>query len=140
MQISTRTCDEQEQNQFLQGFVEEVRELLDTLNLKLIQLEETPEDEELIDQIFRTVHTIKGSAGFAGLKKISEISRRLEDVFKEVRKGAFKVTPLFIEVIYAALDTLTALMNKPEANDVSEADISSLFKRLDRIFENSPRR
>ena len=61
--------DDQLLARMLQDFLEEAQEHLDQLNLNLIQLEEGPEDEELIDQIFRSVHTLKGSAAFAGVKK-----------------------------------------------------------------------
>ncbi len=99
--------DDQLLARMLQDFLEEAQEHLDQLNLNLIQLEEGPEDEELIDQIFRSAHTLKGSAAFAGLKNISEIAHKMEEVFGAVRKGAFKITSSVIDVMYEGLDALT---------------------------------
>ena len=64
-----------------QDFLEEASEHLDQLNLNLIQLEGGAEEEALIDETFRIVHTIKGSSAFVGLKEMSEVSRKMEEVF-----------------------------------------------------------
>ena len=85
--------DNQILKQMLQDFLEEALELLDQLNLILIQLEDEPESEDSVNQIFRIVHTIKGSAGFAGLDEMSSIGRKMEELFGQVRKGTLKVTP-----------------------------------------------
>ena len=71
-QNDAQDLDTQLLKQMLQDFLEEALELLDQLNLHLIQLEEEPENDELINQIFRIAHTIKGSAGFAGLDEMSK--------------------------------------------------------------------
>ena len=73
--------DNQIMSRMLKDFMNEAQEHLDQLNLNLIQLEEAPEEETLIDEIFRTVHTLKGSASFAGLKQVTEMSRKLEEIF-----------------------------------------------------------
>ncbi|MDY6972640.1 MAG: Hpt domain-containing protein, partial [Thermodesulfobacteriota bacterium] len=96
----------------LRDFLEEAPEHLDQLNLKLIQLEKEPEEDELIDDVFRTVHTLKGSAAFVGLEKISEISRKMEDVFGAVRKGTLNITTSIIDIMYEGLDVLTNLIAK----------------------------
>ena len=125
--------DDQLLARMLQDFLEEAQEHLDQLNLNLIQLEEGPEDEELIDQIFRSVHTLKGSAAFAGLKNISEIAHKMEEVFGAVRKGAFKITSSVIDVMYEGLDVLTILIEKAAADDGRVMDISLILQKLDGI-------
>lgn len=125
--------DAQLLKQMLQDFLEEALELLDQLNLNLIQLEEEPENEELISQIFRIAHTIKGSAGFAGLEEMSRIGRKMEELFGEVRKGALKVSPAFVNVMFDGLDTLSTLREKAVGNDTSPADIEPILQQLDQL-------
>ena len=125
--------DNQILNRMLQDFLKEAQEHLDQLNLNLIQLEEEPERETTINLIFRTVHALKGSAAFAGLKKISEISRKMEEVFGFIRKGTFKVTASVIDVMYEGLGVLTTLIDEAESHNNSEMDVSWILKKLDNI-------
>jgi len=125
--------DDQILGRMLQDFLKEAREHLDHLNLNLIQLEEDPNDESLIDEIFRSAHTLKGSAAFAGLKQISEISRKMEEILGSVRKGTFNITPKIIDVMFEGLDVLTTLLDKTATNDSSEGDISRILEKLDGI-------
>jgi len=117
--------------EMLQDFLKEAPEHLDQLNLNLIQLQEDPEEEELINEIFRSVHTLKGSAGFVGLKEISEVSRKMEQVFGSVRKGTSNITAPIIAVMYEGLDVLTTLIDKATANDSAEVDVSAILQKLD---------
>lgn len=122
-----------------QDFLKEAPEHLDQLNLNLIQLQEDPEEEELINDICRSVHTLKGSAGFVGLKEVSEVSRKMEQVFGGVRKGTFNITAPIITVMYEGLDVLTTLIDKAAANDSAEVDVSPILQKLDGIPGNTIR-
>ena len=129
--------DDQLLTQMLQDFLEEAPDYLEQLNLNLVQLEQEPAEEELIDEIFRTVHTMKGSAAFVGLKEISEISRKMEGIFGDVRKGNFSITDSVIAVMYDGVDVLTALVGKATDNDGPEVDISWILQKLGGIPENT---
>jgi chemotaxis protein histidine kinase CheA len=134
---NVQDMDDQILNRMLQDFLEEARERLDYLNLNLVQLEEEPAEEALIDEIFRTVHTLKGSAAFAGLKEISEIARKMEEVFGNVRKGTIKITSPFINIMYEGVDILTIFIEKAADNDGSEVDTSRILEKLDQISRNT---
>lgn len=125
--------DAQLLKQMLQDFLEEANDLLDQLNLHLIQLEGEPDNEDLISQIFRIAHTIKGSAGFAGLEEMSKIGRKMEDTFGAVRKGNVKVTPAVVNVMFDALDVLTFLREKAAGGDSSPSDITEISRKLDNL-------
>ena len=125
--------DNQILKQMLQDFLEEAQELLDQLNLNLIQLESEPENEDLINQLFRIVHTIKGSAAFAGLEQMSLIGRKLEDFFGNVRKGKFKITPAIVNTLFDGIDMLSALRDKAAEGDMSETDISDIIGKLEQV-------
>ncbi|GAB4335132.1 MAG: hypothetical protein Kow0089_04710 [Desulfobulbaceae bacterium] len=126
--------DNQILKQMLKDFLEEALELLDQLNLILIQLEDDPENEETVQQVFRIAHTIKGSAGFAGLEEMSAIGRKLEEIFGAVRKGTIKVTPPFMDLMFEALDTLSSLRESAAAEAPVQADVQAMLDRLDQLL------
>lgn len=123
--------DDQILKQMLQDFLEEAMELLDQLNLILIQLEDEPDNEDSINQIFRIVHTIKGSAGFAGLEEMSNVGRKLEDLFAQVRKGAVKITPTFMDLMFECLDTLSALRESAASGSSIQVDVPGILDKLE---------
>ena len=126
--------DNQILKQMLQDFLEEALELLDQLNLILIQLEDEPDNEDSINQIFRIVHTIKGSAGFAGLDEMSSIGHKLEDLFGQVRKGELKVSTPVIDLMFEALDTLSALRESAASDTPTQIDISTIMDKLNQTL------
>lgn len=131
--------DAQLLKQMLQDFLEEANDLLDQLNLHLIQLEGEPENEDLINQIFRIAHTIKGSAGFAGLEEMSKIGRKMEDVLGAVRKGSIRISPSLVNVMFDALDVLTFLREKADGGDTTPSDITEIIRKLDNITADASR-
>jgi len=134
---NAQDLDNQIMSRMLKDFLNEAQEHLDQLNLNLIQLEAAPEEETLINEIFRTVHTLKGSASFAGLEQITEISRKLEEIFGNVRKGNFSITPSRINIIFEALDILNDLIVNTAATGASGKDLSHIFEKLDQIPEDT---
>lgn len=132
-QNDVQDLDAQLLKQMLQDFLGEALELLDQLNLNLIQLEDEPDNEDLISQIFRIAHTIKGSAGFAGLEEMSRIGRKMEEIFGEVRKGSLKVTPPFISTMFSGLDILSTLRERAVAQDTTPVAIDPLLRQMDQL-------
>jgi HPt (histidine-containing phosphotransfer) domain-containing protein len=136
-QNDVQDLDAQLLKQMLQDFLEEALELLDQLNLNLIQLEDEPDNTDLINQIFRIAHTIKGSAGFAGLEAMSRIGRKMEDVFGEVRKGTVKVSPPFIGIMFSGLDLLSTLRERAAAEDLTPVAIDSVLQQFDQYINQA---
>jgi len=91
-------------------FVTESREHLESLEPKLLQLEKNPEDQELLNAIFRTFHTIKGSSSFLGLVQITELSHKLENILDKLRKGELKVNSEIIDLLFKGMDLLRSLV------------------------------
>ncbi|MCL7488128.1 MAG: Hpt domain-containing protein [Desulfobulbaceae bacterium] len=129
---NAQDLDDQILKQMLQDFLEEALELLDQLNLVLIQLEDEPENEDSINQIFRIVHTIKGSAAFAGLEEMSGIGRKMEEIFGQVRKGELKVTPAVVDLMFEAMDALSALRESAASGAPAQVDTPEILSRLHR--------
>jgi len=130
--------DNQILQRMLQDFLEEARQHLDQLNLNLIQLEEEPAAEETIQVIFRTVHSLKGSAAFAGLQQICEVARKMEEVFGSVRKGALNITDAVIQAMYAGVDVLRTLIDSAGSGSNAGEDISVILKKLDGLRDDKP--
>jgi two-component system chemotaxis sensor kinase CheA len=130
MTDSTDELDIQLLGQMREDFLEESAEQLDQLNLDLVKLEENPEDTELINEIFRIVHTLKGGASFVQLDGIREVAHVMEDVFGAIRKGSVQVTGSMIDVMLEALETLVTLRAKAAAKDGIEVDTSWIIQEL----------
>ncbi len=87
-------------------FLEEVREILETLDQSLVQLEREPHNVALIQGIFRAAHTLKGSSGAMGLKNVASLTHAMEDVLDKVRNNALDVTADVTDALLKALDRL----------------------------------
>lgn len=91
-------------------FVSESREFLRQMNDSMVQLEERPDDRELVDQMFRACHSIKGMAGMMNMKTVQDTAHALEDVLGAVRDERLEPTGRVAEVVYKGLDALDAMV------------------------------
>jgi len=112
-----------------QDFLVEAGELFDLLNDQLAELNDNPQDEELLNAIFRAFHTIKGGAGFLELSAMVEVCHRAEDLFDLLRKDKIKVDSSLIDVIFQVLDVVGDMFeNIHDDEPLQDADISLLNK------------
>ena len=95
--------------EIVKEFLVESGDHLDDVESKILQLEENPENEDIINSIFRPIHSIKGSAGFLGMNDIGKVSHELETLMDEARKAKIKITPEIIEILYEGIDILKKL-------------------------------
>jgi two-component system chemotaxis sensor kinase CheA len=98
-------------------FRQEASELFDVLEGALLDLGQRPDDRELVDSVFRTLHTIKGSGAMFGFDKVASFTHEFETAFDRVRKGEIKPTHELISVALAAKDYIRALIEAPESTD-----------------------
>lgn len=117
------------------AFFEEAKEHLEILEKTLIRIESFPEDIdiELVNEIFRAIHTIKGSSGFLGLVSIKSLSHAMENVIGKIRKKNLFPTPALISLLLEATDTLSKMVDQIDESD--NFNIKILTKKLDQ-FEN----
>ena len=101
-------------SQYMQMFLEESMDNLQTLNESLLELEQNPEDIDRINAIFRVAHTIKGMAATMGFTDIAELTHKMEDVLSEFRDGELKVSQEVVTVLFDCLDTLEKMINNIE--------------------------
>ena len=97
-------------NEILNDFLLEATEILDQLGEQLVDLEQQPDDSELLNAIFRGFHTVKGGAGFLGITALVETCHRAEDVFNVLRQGQRRVTSELMDAILQALDVVNGMM------------------------------
>ena len=108
--------------EILQSFVDESREHLADVETELLRAEaaEGKTPPEVINQVFRCVHSIKGGAGFLGLERIKELSHQLENVVGLMREGQLVPSPQTITVLLQATDRLRELVEEVEQSNLME--------------------
>lgn len=97
-------------SQYLEIFIDETKEHLQTLSDQLLILEQEPENMDTINEIFRAAHSLKGMAGTMGYKRMQRLTHDMENVFQEIRSGNMKVQPELIDVLFRGLDALEAYL------------------------------
>ncbi|MCI5884153.1 MAG: chemotaxis protein CheA [Clostridiales bacterium] len=93
-------------SQYLELFIDETKEHLQSLNEHILELEKEPENADTINEIFRAAHTLKGMAGTMGYTRMQRLTHDLENVFQEIRNGNMKATAKLIDILFRGLDAL----------------------------------
>lgn len=117
----------------LHEFVEEAREHLGDIEMQLLQIEAMGADinDDLVNTVFRAIHSIKGAAGFLGLKQINEVSHRLENVLGNVRDRKLVPDPFNVDVMLKAADRLRKLIeNISTSNDTDNVELCTKLDAL----------
>lgn len=117
-------------DEILQDFLVEASEILEQLGEQLVDLEQQPEDQDLLNAIFRGFHTVKGGAGFLNIGALVEICHRSEDVFNVLRQGERRVTPPLMDAILESLDVVNAMMDTVREGEQPPAADPALVERL----------
>lgn len=103
-------------NEFAAIFKEEAQELLENLEQDLLDLEDDPDNSEIVDRVFRTMHTIKGSGAMFGFVDVADFTHHVENVLAEVREGRLAVTRVLISLILQSRDYITSLIASPDTD------------------------
>ena len=118
-------------SQYLEVFIDETKEHLQNLNTQILELEQTPDDMDTINEIFRAAHSLKGMAGTMGYKRMQNLTHDMENVFSKVRDGAIKVNSSIIDTIFQCLDALDEyLENIQSSADEGTNDNENIIKSL----------
>ena len=117
----------------LQDFLVEAGEILEQLQEQLVDLENHPEDGDLLNAIFRGYHTVKGGAGFLSLTELVEICHGAENVFDVMRNGQRTLTPELMDTILQATDVVVAMFEKVKAREPLEPADPALVDVLHKL-------
>ena len=121
--------------EILQDFLIEAAEILEQLSEQLVQLENDPENKDLLNAIFRGFHTVKGGAGFLAVSALVDTCHGAENVFDTLRNGQRTVTSDLMDVILQALDTINAQFAQLQAREEPEAADSELLETLHKLSQ-----
>ena len=114
----------------LQDFLVEAGEILELLSEQLVELENNPEDKDLLNAIFRGFHTVKGGAGFLSLTELVETCHGAENVFDTLRNGQRSVSPNLMDTMLRALDTVNEQFSAVQEREPLQAADPSLLDEL----------
>ena len=135
--MSTHPILADDMQEIVESFLVETRELFEGLDNDILQLETGNYDPALVDQIFRSIHTVKGTSGFLDLEQLSELAHHFEDVLNKIRRGTLDVQPGTVDVLLAAFDQMRVLVQQVVDRELVEIDLSEIIGRLVAVSEGS---
>ncbi len=117
-------------------FLTETNESLEELDLDLVNLEQNPNDKDLLGKIFRLMHTIKGTCGFLSLPRLEKVAHHAENVLGRFRDGDLEVTPGYVTLIFESIDQIKYIVGEIEETGAEpDGDDSALIAKLDAAYE-----
>jgi len=122
-------------SQYLEIFIDETKEHLQSLNEQLLVLEKESDNKETINEIFRAAHSLKGMAGTMGYKRMQRLTHDWESVFSEVRSDKMKVTPKLVDTLFQGIDALQNYLDCIlESGNEGDNDHEDIILQLDEIL------
>lgn len=119
----------------LKAFLQEVEEQLDLLDDDIVRLEREADNVDLLQEIFRAAHTLKGSSGMLGFQRMATLTHAMEDALDRVRKGTLQVTAELVDALLSSLDGLKALKARAAEGEDGGFDIEPLVAALRALTE-----
>ncbi len=123
--------------EYVQSFLTECQEHIENIESGLLVLEQTPDDLDKINELFRPFHTVKGMSGFLNLKDVQALTHEVETLLDLGRKGKLKVTPPIIDLTFESLDVLKIQVSEigqyiasPNGKPIPQPNIAELLHRL----------
>jgi two-component system, chemotaxis family, sensor kinase CheA len=113
-------------------FLAEIDEILERLEASLVELERSPDDQPLLNEIFRAAHTIKGNSATIAHTRMTALTHAMETRLDDVRKGTSSVTPQLIEALLKAVDVLKLLRDEVETHVPADVDVDAAASAVER--------
>ncbi|MFP4015926.1 MAG: chemotaxis protein CheW [Halanaerobiales bacterium] len=121
-------------SQYLQMFFDESAEYLQQLNENVLLLEENPEDEEIINAVFRAAHSVKGMSATMGFNRLTDLTHKIENILAKVRNKEMMINETLIDLLFAGLDDIKALVDDIRDQGEEVTDVSEYLKKLDQVL------
>src|SRR5690349_12412071 len=129
-----------ELKEILSEFLVETEEMIELLDQRFISLEADPNNREMLDEIFRAMHSMKGSGGFLGFTRLVDVAHRAENILNKLRQGEMAVTPDVINVVLEAVDVVKLLMaDIRESGTDTHVEVGDISAKLDGILAGQGR-
>ncbi len=127
-------------SQYLQIFIEESNEHVQSLNQCLLQIEKDPDDKDVLNEIFRVAHTIKGMAGTMGFTKMTKLTHDMENVLHAIRNDEIRITSILVDTLFKCLDALENYVSSVVATGgEGDKQYTNVIKALNDILSNKGR-
>jgi two-component system chemotaxis sensor kinase CheA len=121
---------DEEMREIFESYIVEAKEILDHLSQDLLALEKNPSDEKMLNNIFREMHTLKGTSSFLGFSQIAELAHTSEDLLNKLRKGECVATIEVIDVLIEAHKTAGILLQRIESRNLQPIELGSIIEKL----------
>jgi two-component system, chemotaxis family, sensor kinase CheA len=121
---------DEEMREIFESYLVEAREILDHLSQDLLALEKTPSDVNVLNNIFREMHTLKGTSSFLGFSQIAELAHTSEDLLNKLRKGDCAATSEIIDVLIDVHKTAGLLLQRIESRNLQPIEMKSILEKL----------
>ena len=128
-----------ESNQYLAMFIDESKEHLQAMNENLLQLEQSPSDLSIVQNIFRSAHTLKGMSATMGFEDLANLTHEMENVLDLVRHEKLSMDDYIFDVLFKSFDALEAMVNDIIAGGDGQADVSEIVNHLQAVLNGSYR-
>ncbi|NOZ68079.1 MAG: chemotaxis protein CheA [Deferribacteres bacterium] len=126
-----------EMEEIISEFITEAEESLDRIEPLFVELEQKGHDADMLNDIFRSMHTIKGAAGFLGFQSIVDVAHSSENIMKKLRDGEITLSKRLMDVILKAIDMLRLLLEHLREKDGIEEDVAPLTQELENVLKES---
>lgn len=121
----------------LQDFIAETGEHLEELEANLLQLETDPDNRDILNDIFRAMHTIKGSSEYLGMEKIARLSHKLENLLEMLRQGELTLDRVLIDTLIEARDRIAGLIDDLERTQSEATEVEDVIERIEQLSRTS---
>ncbi|MGR3763881.1 chemotaxis protein CheW [Rossellomorea sp. NS-SX7] len=122
-----------EMSQYLEVFIEESKENLQTCNEQLLELEKNPEDLSIVNEIFRAAHTLKGMSATMGYEDLANLTHKMENVLDGIRNEKINVTPEILDVVFKSVDDLEEMVLSISGGGDGKRDVTEVVAMLQAI-------
>lgn len=120
-------------SQYLDVFLDEGKEHLTSLNKHLLELEKNCEDVALLNEIFRSAHTLKGMASTMGFDDLADLTHHMEDILSDLKEGKLAVNTSIVDLLFQCLDRLQQIIDNIETNQDAAMNNSDLITILEKL-------
>jgi two-component system, chemotaxis family, sensor kinase CheA len=122
-----------EMNQYLDIFIDESKEHLQAINQQVLLLEKSPEELSIVNEIFRSAHTLKGMSATMGYEDLANLTHCMENVLDAIRNKKINVTPEVLDVLFASLDHLEAMVLSISEGGNGKRDVTETVQKLEAL-------
>ncbi|NMD69120.1 chemotaxis protein CheA [Bacillus sp. DNRA2] len=125
-------------NEYLEIFLEESKEHLQSINDELLKLESEPDNTSIVNEIFRSAHTLKGMAGSMGFEDLASLTHQMENVLDLLRNGKININSDIMDIIFKCVDLIEKMVVSIENGGDGKENVTEVVNELARIKDGTP--